>query len=187
MAIEIRPAGVEDVHALVGLMQAFYAESELLLPAAPAARAFADLLSAPHAGAVWLAERVVAGGAAAVGHVVLTVPFSMEYGGARGFIDDLYVRPEARGRGTGAALLQAARDGAIARGLRALCVETGPADHPARALYARAGYAETGHTFLVQPLASPVHAVRAPCEADLPTGMPLHAPLGADRTGGPQR
>lgn len=159
MAIEIRPAGVEDVPALVGLMQAFYAESELLLPAAPAARAFADLLSAPHAGAVWLAERVVAGGAAAVGHVVLTVAFSMEYGGARGFIDDLYVRPEARGCGTGAALLQAARDGAIARGLRALCVETDPADHPARALYARAGFAETGHAFLVQPLASPVHAV----------------------------
>jgi GNAT superfamily N-acetyltransferase len=154
MTVQVRPAGLADVPALVGLMQAFYAESNFPLPPGPAARTFAALLGAPHLGAVWLAARE----GAAVGHVVLTVAFSMEYGGPRGFIDDLYVRPGERGRGTGAALLAAAREGAVARGLRALCVETGLADHPARRLYARAGYADSGHALLFQPLAAPVHA-----------------------------
>lgn len=154
MTVEVRPAGPADVPALVGLMQTFYAEADFPLPAAPAARAFGTLLATPQLGAVWLAEC----DGAAVGHVVLTVAFSMEYGGPRGFIDDLYVRPRDRGRGTGAALLAAAREGALDRGLRALCVETGLADHPARGLYARAGYADSGHALLVQPLAAPVHA-----------------------------
>jgi GNAT superfamily N-acetyltransferase len=154
MELDVRPAGMADVPALVGLMQAFYAEAGIPLAAGPAERAFAALLAAPHLGAVWLAVR----SGEAVGHVVLTVAFSMEYGGPRGFIDDLYVRPSERGRGAGAALLAAARTGALERGLRALCVETGPADHPARGLYARAGFVDSGHALLVQPLAAPVHA-----------------------------
>jgi len=149
----IRTATIADVPSLVGLMQGFYSEAGFPLPADPAARAFAMLLSAPTLGAVWLAEQ----GREAVGHVVLTVAFSMEYGGRRGFIDDLYVRPGDRGRGTGAALLAAAQDGALSLGLRALCVETGLADHPARGLYARAGYVDSAHALLVLPLASPVH------------------------------
>lgn len=155
MAVQVRSAGQADVPALVSLMQGFYAEAGFPLPAGPAEAAFATLLSAPHLGAVWLAER----DGRAVGHVVLTVAFSMEYGGLRGFIDDLYVQQSDRGRGTGAALLAAARAGAVERGLRALCVETGLADHPARSLYARAGYADSGHALLVQSLAAPVHAV----------------------------
>jgi GNAT superfamily N-acetyltransferase len=153
MTTTIRLATNEDVPALVGLMAEFYAEAGFALPAEPATRAFETLLAAPRLGAVWLAEQ----DEKPVGHLVLTVAFSMEYGGLRGFIDDLYVRPAVRGRGTGAALLAAARDGALARGLRALCVETGLADHPARALYVRAGYVDSEHALLVQPLAAPVH------------------------------
>ena len=135
-------------------MTEFYAEAAFTLSAAPASRAFEALLAAPQLGAVWLAER----DGLAVGHVVLTVAFSMEYGGLRGFIDDLYVLPAARGRGIGAALLAAARDGALARGVRALCVETGLANHPARGLYARAGYVDSEHALLMQPLAAAMHA-----------------------------
>lgn len=154
MATDVRPASAADVPDLVSLMQAFYVEADFPLPTAGAADAFTEFLASPNLGAVWLAER----DGAVVGHVVLTVIFSMEYGGLRGFIDDLYVRPAERGRGTGAALLAAAREGAMARGLRALCVETGQANHPARRLYARAGFSDSGHALLVQPLAPPLHA-----------------------------
>ena len=149
----IRPATRADVPALVALMAEFYAEASFTLGAGAAARAFEALLAAPASGAIWIAEL----GGEPLGHLVLTVAFSMEFGGLRGFIDDLYVRPAARNRGTGAALLEAARQGAIARGLRALCVETGLADHPARSLYARAGYVDSEHALLVQPLAAAVH------------------------------
>jgi GNAT superfamily N-acetyltransferase len=82
----------------------------------------------------------------------------MEYGGLRGFIDDLYVRPAARGQGAGAGLLTAAREAAAAWGVRALHVEVGPDNQVARRLYARAGYTDSGHLLLSLPLAAPVHA-----------------------------
>lgn len=151
--VGIRPATSTDVGVLATLMSEFYAESSFMLPAAAAVPAFAALLGSPEQGAVWLAEL----NEKVVGHVVLVVAFSMEYGGLRGFIDDLYVQLPFRNRGIGAALLAAARTGADARGLRALFVETGLQDHPARALYARAGYADSGHALLVQPLRRPIH------------------------------
>lgn len=154
MAVEVRPAGPADVPVLVGLMQAFYAESDFPLAAAPATAAFDALLADSRLGGVWLAWD----GAEAVGHLVLTVCFSMEYGGLRGFIDDLYVRPAARGRGTGAGLLATARAEAARRGIRALHVEVGPDNAVARRLYARAGYADSGHLLLTLPLAAPTHA-----------------------------
>jgi GNAT superfamily N-acetyltransferase len=153
MSLTIRPATQLDVPALVALMIEFYAESGFSLPSGSAARAFTELFVSPHLGAVWLAEQ----DGQAVGHIVLTAAFSMEYGGLRGFIDDLFVRAAARGQGCGMALLAAARAEAIARDLRALCVEAGGDGHRARALYARAGYVDSDHALLVQPLAAPVH------------------------------
>ena len=154
MSFIIRSTTDADTHALVALTIEFYAEAGFPLSAAAPTRTFNALFASPSLGAVWLAEE----DGVAVGHVVLTVAFSMEFGGLRGFIDDLYVRPAARGRGIGAALLAAAREGGLARGARALCVETGLADHPARGLYARAGYVDSEHALLVQPLAAPMHA-----------------------------
>ena len=152
-APEVRPAGPTDVPALVALMQDFYAEAGFALPAESAARTFEALLAEPALGAVWLAEA----GGEAVGHVVLTVCFSMEYGGPRGFIDDLFVRPSARARGAGAALLAAARAAATARGVRALHVEVGIDNDVAKRLYTRAGYADCGHRLWSLPLLPPVH------------------------------
>ena len=154
MTLEIRHATAADVPTLVALMTAFYAESDFPLPGGPAARAFEALLADPRLGGAWLAEV----GGVAVGHVVLTVCFSMEYGGLRGFIDDLYVRPDARGQGAGARLLATARAAAAERGVRALHVEVGPENETARRLYARAGYVDSGHLLLSLPLAAPVHA-----------------------------
>jgi GNAT superfamily N-acetyltransferase len=116
MMLQIRPATADDVATLVALMTAFYAEANYPLPPAPATRAFHTLLAEPQLGGVWLAEDA----ATAVGHVVLTLSYSMEYGGMRGFIDDLYVRPEARGRGIGAAMLAAVRSACVDRGGRAM-------------------------------------------------------------------
>ena len=149
-----RLAGPADVPTLVALMTEFYAEADFPLPAAPATRAFAALLAAPQLGAVWLGEA----GGAPVGYAVLTLAFSMEYGGLRGFVDDLYVRPEARGRGVAAALLGAVREACGELGVRSLHVEVGPDNATARGVYTRAGFADSGHLLLTMPLAAPVHA-----------------------------
>ena len=151
--LRVRQARAADVPTLVELMREFYGEAGFPLPSAPAAHAFAALLGDPRLGGVWIAED----GSEIVGHAVLALCFSMEYGGIRGVVDDLYVRPAARGRGAGAALLATLRSAAATLGLRALHVEVGPENEIARRLYARAGYVDGGHLTLALPLAAPVH------------------------------
>lgn len=148
-----RPAEAAHVPQLVALMTEFYAESGYPLPAAAAARAFQQLIDAPALGQVWLLEY----DEQPAGFVVLTVSYSMEYGGLRGFVDDFFVRPAVRGRGVGAAGLAALEEAARARGVRALLVETSAENTAALGVYRRAGYVVTDHLWLSRPLAPPVH------------------------------
>lgn len=145
----IRPAGPSDVEALVELMLAFYAESNFPLDRAWSSGAFHDLLRQPELGMVWLAthdERPL-------GHVVLSVRYTMEYGGLSGIIDDLYVVPTARRRGIGAALLNALRTECRSRGCRSIQVEVGADNTSALALYSRIGLRAANDGRLVMRLA----------------------------------
>jgi GNAT superfamily N-acetyltransferase len=54
-------------------------------------------------------------------------------------LNDLYVTPDARGRGVGAALLERARVHALESGASQLMLETA-GDNPARSLYERCGW-----------------------------------------------
>lgn len=149
----VRLASLPDVPDLVALMGAFYAESGYPLPVSQATRTFERLLSQPAHGAIWL---MVADDQPA-GFVVLTVAFSMEYGGLRGFVDDLFVAPAFRTRGLASEALGVVRHACEARGVRALLVETSLANEQAVRVYTRAGFTETGRLLLSMPLATPVH------------------------------
>ncbi len=153
----VRPASLTDVPDLVTLMGAFYAESGYPLPVSQATRTFERLLSQPAYGAVWL---MVADDQPA-GFVVLTVAFSMEYGGLRGFVDDLFVAPSFRKRGLASEALGVVRQACEARGVRALLVETSLSNEQAVRVYTRAGFTETGRLLLSMPLATPVHEADA--------------------------
>ncbi len=153
MRFHVRVAREDDIPALVALMAEFYEEAGYALPRDAAAKAFAALIAEPRHGCVWFVE--VDG--EPTGYIVLTLGFSMEYGGLRGFVDDFFVRPAGRRKGLGTAVLEAVKQRCHELGVRALFVETGPQDHPARALYARAGFKENGRMLLALPLAPPLH------------------------------
>lgn len=148
-----RLAHREDIPTLVSLMAEFYGEAGFPLPVGPATRAFTRLLDDPRLGQSWLVEA----DGTAVGYLVVTFGFSMEFGGTRAFIEDFFVRPAARGQGLGTVALRTVRRECTDRGVRALLVETGPEDHPARHLYAREGFEVSGQVLLTQPLAPPMH------------------------------
>ena len=59
----------------------------------------------------------------------------------RGWVEAVFVRPHARGRGLAARLLDALAEDARAHGIRELWLEVGRANAPALAAYARAGFA----------------------------------------------
>jgi len=151
----MRPAKTGDLEALLGLMADFYAEAGYSLDRPHAEEAFAALLADPRLGRIWLIEH----GAKAVGHVVVTFVFAMEYGGLTAVVDDFYVRPEARGAGLGSAALAEARRACAELGMRAMKVEVGRDNAIAQAVYRRAGFEALDHQLMALPLAAPTHVV----------------------------
>ena len=150
----MREAGPGDVAQLVGLMRAFYAESGYVLAEERAAAAFRELLGRPDRGRIWLIGRR----GEVAGYVVVTFVFAMEHGGLAAVVDDLYVRPEARGEGLGKGALAAVRRVCEDLGVRALRVEVGADNAVARAVYRDAGFALLpGHDVMQLALAPPAH------------------------------
>jgi ribosomal protein S18 acetylase RimI-like enzyme len=145
----IRLATLTDVDALVRLMRQFYAEAGFPLSEDIASRTFETLLDDSRLGQVWVIES----DGHPAGFVVLTVSFSMEFGGLRGFIDDFYVSPQYRNRGLGHAALEEVKRACVRRGVRALLVETGPENQAALTAYRSVGFTDSARCLLMLPLA----------------------------------
>jgi len=133
--VAVRAAMAEDVTSLVLLMQEFYAESGYQLDSQWATTSFVALLSEPDWGCIWLAHS----GGQPIGHLVLSVRYTMEHGGLSGYVDDLFVRPSFRRKGVAHALLHALFEDCHARGCRSVQVEVDSANAAALGLYAKFG------------------------------------------------
>ena len=131
--IDLTPCGPDDAAALLPCMQAFYAEEGLAFDAARQGAALAALLADRALGRVyWIGDRL--------GYVAVTAAFSLEFGGAFALLDELWLRPEARGRGLGAAALRQACEALAASGHHAVRLEVERHNAHARGLYARVGF-----------------------------------------------
>ena len=86
-----------------------------------------------------------------VGYVVLTLGFSVEAGGREGCLDELFVVPEARGRGVGRRVLGLVEEEARRLGIRRLFLEV---EHGNRAfeLYRRAGFVDHRRSLMSKQL-----------------------------------
>ncbi len=135
MNLTIRNAAASDIPTLVVLMEEFHGESGYPLDRTWADATFAALLADGSRGAAW----ILFDGTEPAGFVVLTVRFSMEYGGLDSFVDDLFVRPNHRCRGLGHLAMQTVLRECQRRGVLALHVEVGRTNAAAQGLYASHG------------------------------------------------
>jgi ribosomal protein S18 acetylase RimI-like enzyme len=149
----MRIATPSDIDLLVSLMHEFYAEASYPLNHDRAREAFHHLLLDERLGRVWIIE---ADGQAA-GYIVLTLTYSMEYGGLAAFVDDLYVRAEARDSGLGSAALGEAIAFSKSHGVRAVHLEVGRDNDRAQHVYRKSGFASTERELLTLRLAAPTH------------------------------
>jgi ribosomal protein S18 acetylase RimI-like enzyme len=131
MATITRRATPDDIPVLVDLMEEFYAEADYPLDRQWATNSFSTLLRDESFGAVW----IIFHDGAPAGHIVLTIRFSMEYGGFDAFIDDLFIRSNYRRQGLGRAALKALFDECARRRVLAVHVEVGQDNLAANALY----------------------------------------------------
>ena len=125
-AAVLRPARIEDVAAVVAIERASFSDPW-------PDRAFEDAVSDP---ALMFLVAVESGDVA--GYVISW------YVADQGEIANIAVAPSARGRGLGAALLDAALDQGRERGAGTTFLEVRESNAPARALYASRAFIEIG-------------------------------------------
>jgi ribosomal protein S18 acetylase RimI-like enzyme len=133
----------EDAPTLLRLARDFHREDGHPLDRA-GEEAVASVAAGEPFARAWLARE----GNDVLGYLLITLGFSIEYGGRDGFIDDFFVTQAARGRGLGKKMLDFALAQADALGIRTLHLEVEPGNDPALDLYRAAGFEETGRRLM---------------------------------------
>jgi GNAT superfamily N-acetyltransferase len=133
----------------IGIVRAELKDLDALVPLFDGYRQFYGQRSDPLSARAFLRERLerdesviylarIAGRAA--GFTQLYPSFSSVSMRPLWILNDLYVRSDIRRGGVARALLQRARDHAVATGAKGLTLSTGVANKPAQALYESAGW-----------------------------------------------
>ena len=138
MSCELRPAGPADLELLLGLHQEFAREAGQACEATASRSALQELLAQPGLGRAWLIEEA----GEPLGYLALCFGYSLEFGGRDAFVDEVYVRPGARGRGFAREALRVAEVECLRAGVRALHLEVDQGHASAQRLYRRAGFAD---------------------------------------------
>lgn len=138
--IEATP-GDED--AVFALLEAFYEEEHITLRREETRAALRTLLREPRAGRVFLLKNEAAPDAEKpAGYIVTAFWHSLEFGGRVVVLDELYLAPDARGRGLGRESLAFVRAWAKTQGAAAVRLEVNHHNTHAKAVYLKAGFAD---------------------------------------------
>lgn len=141
-SLTIRQAGPEAKDAALALLRLFFADEGF--PVAPEllAERLEVMIRHTERSAVFLAWQ----GAQTVGVATVTLSFGLEFGYSTE-LEDLYVLPEARGRGVARTLMQAAEDWSRSHNCAVMIVVVTPEDQASRALqrfYLARGFRASG-------------------------------------------
>lgn len=145
MTIELEVAELAEADAILEMMERFYAEERYSFDREKARSALVPFLADANLGRAW----IVKDGEAAVGYFMLTLGWSLEYGGRDAFVDELFVSPSHRGRGLGRRALDVIAEACRELGVQALHLEV-EKDNPAAELYRRWGFEDHGRRMMTR-------------------------------------
>ena len=146
--ITLRAVHPGEVERLLPWMEEFNRAEGIRIDPPRLAAAIHRLLAQESLGAIrWIDD-----GASARGYVVWTWGYDLEWAGRDAFLTEIWVVPEARGRGVGSAVLGLVEGESRAGGAGALHLMVHPENEPAMAMYAHAGYASPPRVFLTKVL-----------------------------------
>lgn len=125
-----------DYHRLDALVEAFHAEIGRASTAERRADALVPLLNgSPYGSAYLIGPR-----RAPVGYLVVTFSWSIEFAGLKAAFDEIYIRPNVRGRGMASNALHGLCDALESNGITSFNLEVDREDAAAQKLYERAGF-----------------------------------------------
>jgi GNAT superfamily N-acetyltransferase len=133
--VEIRPAHEDEVDELLPLMRG-YCDFYKADPSDESLRKMSEvLITQPDEGALFIARD----DQRAIGFATLGWKWSSTRGSKVGYLEDLFVDPDARGGGAADALIEACADACRERGLPVLLWMTATDNKRAQAVYDRVG------------------------------------------------
>lgn len=143
-----KAASHQDKNLLLSMMREYYSHDGLPFHAAKAERALENLLLNTQLGEIIL----ICVSGEIVGYVVVTNGYSLEFGGAYQFIDELYIRERHRQRGLGKATLDFIEQLSRENGVTALHLEVEEDNKDAQKFYAQVGFKSHHRHLLVKML-----------------------------------
>ena len=126
-----KPLEIADIEVITQMMQDFYAIDNYPMDVEVAKTLFQEFISNEHLGKSWLiySENEI------VGYIILTFIFSFEYGGKIAFVDELFIKETARGKGIGKEAIQFIQREVPKLSLNLLYLEVEPHNENAQKLY----------------------------------------------------
>ena len=126
-----KPLEIADIEIITQMMQDFYAIDNYPMDVEVTKTLFQEFISNEHLGKSWLiySENEI------VGYIILTFIFSFEYGGKIAFLDELFIKETARGKGFGKEAIQFIQGEAPKLSLKLLYLEVEPHNENAQKLY----------------------------------------------------
>jgi len=152
--MEFRRAVPADLEALMRLQADFYREDGYVHRIAAARDAWTMLLGNERLGEAWLVDSTKPQ-AGAIGYVVVTFSFSLEFLGRDAFVDELFVEREWRGQGLGRKALVVAETICRNAGVRALHLEMEHGKQAAARLYRAWGFVDHRRALMTKWLDAP--------------------------------
>ena len=126
-----KPLEITDISTITQMMQDFYAIDNYQMDVEVAKNLFHEFISNENLGKSWLiySENEI------VGYIILTFIFSFEYGGKIAFVDELFIKETARGKGIGKEAIQFIQREVPKLSLKLLYLEVEPHNENAQKLY----------------------------------------------------
>ena len=129
--INFKPLEIADILIITQMMQDFYAIDNYPMDVEVTKTLFQEFIFNEHVGKSWLiySENEI------VGYIILTFIFSFEYGGKIAFVDELFIKETARGKGFGKEAIQFIQQEVPKLSLKLLYLEVEPHNENAQKLY----------------------------------------------------
>ena len=126
-----KPLEIADIEIITQMMQDFYAIDNYPMDVEVTKTLFQEFISNEHLGKSWL----IYSESEIVGYIILTFIFSFEYGGKIAFLDELFIKETARGKGIGKEAIQFIQREVPKLSLKLLYLEVEPHNENAQKLY----------------------------------------------------
>jgi diamine N-acetyltransferase len=145
MSVQFKVATPAEIDRLMNLMREYYAYDQHEWDE-PKLRAALELFfTDEHFGRAW----VIFDAEQAIGYLVVTLGFSLEFLGKDAFIDEIYVRPSHQGKGIGKQAMQLAEDYCREEGVKSIHLEV-ENHNTIGAFYRQLGYEDEESTFMTK-------------------------------------